>query len=82
MYNCTYLLTPDPEYGFIVRVEEIPGLADDGRTPTEAIENIQESIAMALESSAAVGQPIKGIKKFDPGTTAYSMAVSPVVASA
>jgi predicted RNase H-like HicB family nuclease len=49
MYNVTYTVRPDAEYGFIVTIPEIPGISNDGQTPQEAITNVQEDIALALE---------------------------------
>lgn len=81
MYNCTYILEPNPDYGYIVRVKELPGLADDGKTPEEAIKHIQIDIEMALELRESMGQPIKGVEKLDPGKTVYTMTASSAAAS-
>ncbi len=58
MFDCTYILTPDEKYGYIVRVREIPGLSDDGKTPSEAIANIQKDIALAIELRESMGQKL------------------------
>ncbi len=59
MFDCTYMIKPDEKYGYIVRVREIPWLSDDGKTPNEAIANIQKDIALAIELRSSIGQKLK-----------------------
>jgi predicted RNase H-like HicB family nuclease len=51
-------LEPD-EIGMIVaECPSIPGCVSQGRTETEALENIREAIAGCLEARAANGMPL------------------------
>lgn len=59
MFDCTYILTPDKKYGYVVHIREIPGLSDNGKTPDEAIANIQKDIAMAVELKNSMGQNLE-----------------------
>lgn len=45
----TVVLDPQPEGGFTVQCLEIPGAISQGETEKEALENIQDAIALILE---------------------------------
>jgi antitoxin HicB len=48
----------DEDGVFVVEVPALPGCLSQGRTRTEAIENIKEAIAAYLESLNAHSEPI------------------------
>jgi predicted RNase H-like HicB family nuclease len=48
----------DDDGVFVVEVPTLPGCLSQGRTRTEAIENIKEAIAVYLESLKAHSEPI------------------------
>ena len=58
MYNYTYLIEKDEEYGYIVHVMELPGVCNDGKTADEAIQNVQDDISLALEALKDIGREI------------------------
>jgi len=58
MYNYTYVIEKDAEYGYIVHVMELPGVCNDGKTADEAINNVQDDISLALEALKDIGKSI------------------------
>ena len=52
------LLEQDEDGVYVAEVPSLPGCISQGRTRTEAIENIKEAIAGYLESLQAHGDPI------------------------
>ena len=51
-------LEPDETGMIIAECPSIPGCVSQGRTETEALENIREAIAGCLEARAANGMPL------------------------
>lgn len=51
-------VTPDPEGGFVVEIEDIPGCFSQGDTLEEAYENIEEARRLWLESAYEDGLDI------------------------
>ena len=58
MYNYTYVIELDREYGYIVHVLEMPGVCNDGETADAAINNVQADIALAIEALKDAGREI------------------------
>jgi len=52
------LLEQDEDGVYVAEVPSLPGCISQGRTRTEAIDNIKEAIAGYLESLQAHGDPI------------------------
>ncbi len=52
------VIEPDEDGVFVAEVPVLPGCVSQGRTRTEAIENIKEAIAAYLESSKRRSEPI------------------------
>jgi predicted RNase H-like HicB family nuclease len=52
------LVEQDEDGVYVVEVPSLPGCISQGRTRTEAIDNIKEAIAGYVESLAAHGDPI------------------------
>ena len=52
------LLEQDEEGMFVVQVPSLPGCLSQGQTRKEALQNIQEAIAVYLESLQAHNEPI------------------------
>ncbi|HUR62306.1 MAG TPA: type II toxin-antitoxin system HicB family antitoxin [Candidatus Thermoplasmatota archaeon] len=46
----TVVLDPQPQGGFTVQCLEIPGAISQGETEKEALENIQDAIALIIEA--------------------------------
>ncbi len=51
-------IEPDEDGVFVAEVPALPGCISQGRTRTEAIENIREAITAYLESLNAHSEPI------------------------
>lgn len=49
------ILVPQPEGGFFVECPSLPGCYSQGETKEEALENIREAIALALEDLTETG---------------------------
>ena len=49
----TVSLSADPDGGFVAQCIEVPGAISQGETREEALENIQEAIALILETRRA-----------------------------
>ncbi|MCA1811391.1 MAG: type II toxin-antitoxin system HicB family antitoxin [Halobacteriales archaeon] len=47
----TVVVDPQPEGGFTGQCLEIPGVVAQGRTAEEAMANVEQAIALALELS-------------------------------
>lgn len=52
------LIEQDEDGVFVVEVPALPGCISQGKTREEALVNIQEAIAVYLESLKAHGEPI------------------------
>jgi antitoxin HicB len=52
------IVETDEDGIYVAEVPALPGCISQGRTRTEAIENIKEAIAVYLESLDAHGEPI------------------------
>ena len=52
------LLEADEEGVFVAEMPVLPGCISQGKTRTEAVENVKEAIAAYLENSALHGDPI------------------------
>ena len=52
------LIEPDEDGVFVVEVPALPGCISQGQTREEGLRNIQEAIAVYLESLEAHGEPI------------------------
>jgi predicted RNase H-like HicB family nuclease len=52
------LLEQDEEGVFVAQVPSLPGCLSQGKTRKEALENIQEAIAVYLESLQVHNEPI------------------------
>lgn len=52
------IIEPDEDGVFVAEVPSLPGCISDGKTRSEALENIKEAIAVYLESLKAHGDPI------------------------
>ena len=51
-------LDRDEDGAWVVECPSIPGCVSQGRTREEALENIQEAIALCLETRAERGMPL------------------------
>jgi antitoxin HicB len=58
MVKYRVIIEPDEDGIYVVEVPALPGCISQGRTRTEAVDNIKEAIAAYLESLAAHGEPI------------------------
>ncbi len=58
MIKYRVIIEPDEDGVYVVEVPALPGCISQGRTRTEAIENIKEAIAAYLESLKAHGEPV------------------------
>ena len=52
------LIEPDEDGVFVAQVPTLPGCISQGSTRTEALRNVQEAIAVYLESLREHGEPI------------------------
>ncbi len=52
------LLEQDEDGVFVAQVPSLPGCLSQGQTRTEALQNIQEAIAVYLESLQAHNEPV------------------------
>ena len=48
-FRITVILTPQPEGGYTVTCEELPGLVTEGDSLEEALENVEDAFAATLE---------------------------------
>ena len=48
-YRITVILTEQPEGGYTVTCEELPGLVTEGDSVDEALENVEDAFATTLE---------------------------------
>ena len=48
----------DPEDGYMGEVAELPGCFTSGKTPAEALQNLDEAMAAWVESCLISGDPI------------------------
>lgn len=56
-YRCCILLSPEDD-GYCVRAADLAGVVSEGDTVDEAVRNIKEAYAGAIESYLAHGDPI------------------------
>jgi antitoxin HicB len=61
----TIELKPDPEAGWFVKVEELPGCMSQGDTVEEALEMIREAMELWLEVALDGGNPIPEPRDLD-----------------
>lgn len=54
----TVLLYPDEDGYIIIEVPSLPGCVSQGATREEALQNIQEAIALHIEVLQERGQPV------------------------
>ena len=52
------VLEPQPDGGYSVYAPDLPGCVSEGNTKDDALANIQEAIAVYLESLDAHGDPL------------------------
>ena len=52
------VVTGEPVEGYLGEVPELPGCVTAGETPEEAIRNLEEAMAVWVESALAHGDPI------------------------
>ena len=52
------LLEQDEDGAYVAEVPALPGCISQGRTRSEAVENVKEAIAAYLESLQAHGEPV------------------------
>jgi antitoxin HicB len=52
------VIEPDEDGVFVAECPTLPGCISQGRTRTEAVENIREAIAAYLASLAKHGEPV------------------------
>ena len=57
-YRITVILTPQPEGGYTVTCEELPGLVTEGDSVDEALENVEDAFAATLELYEDFGRPL------------------------
>lgn len=58
MVKYRVIIEPDEDGIYVVEVPSLPGCISQGRTRTEAIDNIKDAIAAYLESLDAHGEPV------------------------
>ena len=54
----TTTLRRDTDGDFVARVEELPGCSADGKTPQEAIENLDEAKSLWIQDCLEHGNPV------------------------
>jgi len=52
------VISGEPEEGYLREVLELPGCLTAGATPEEALQNLDEAMALWIESALAHGDPI------------------------
>jgi antitoxin HicB len=52
------VITGEPVEGYLGEVPELPGCLTAGETPEEAVRNLEEAMAVWIESALAHGDPI------------------------
>lgn len=57
-YECRIWITPEADGGFSTEVVSLPGVASQGETEGEAVENLKEAFRGAVESYQDAGQEI------------------------
>ena len=63
VYRCEVILETDETGGFTVFVPGLPGVASQGDTEADALENIREALAAALATYLAKGQSIPWVEE-------------------
>ena len=54
------VITGEPVEGYLGEVPELPGCVTAGETPEEALSNLDEAMAVWIESALVHGDPIPG----------------------
>ena len=75
----TIELTRDPEDGWFVAVNELPGCMSQGDTPQEAIEMIYDAMRGWIEVSLEDGDPIPEPRPLDDYSGKFVVRVPPEV---
>ncbi len=57
-FRITVILTPQPEGGYTVTCEELPGLVTEGDSVDEALHNVEDAFAATLELYEDFGRPL------------------------
>lgn len=57
-YKITVILTPQPEGGYTVTCDELPGLVTEGDSVEEALENVEDAFAATLELYEDIGRSL------------------------
>ena len=57
-FRITVILTPQPEGGYTVTCEELPGLVTEGDSVEEALENVEDAFAATLELYEDLGHSL------------------------
>ncbi len=65
-YRITVILSPQPEGGYTVTCEELPGLVTEGDSVEEALENVEDAFVTTLELYQDLGHSLpEGIQVSD-----------------
>ena len=57
-YRITVILSPQPEGGYTVTCEELPGLVTEGDSVEEALENVEDAFVTTLELYQDLGHSL------------------------
>ena len=57
-YECRVVLCAEEDGGFSVQALDLPGVASQGETEKEAIENVRDAFRGVLSAYSDLGQPI------------------------
>ena len=55
------ILVPQPEGGYFVECPALPGCYSQGETVEDALANVTEAIALALEDLSEQGEPVPDV---------------------
>lgn len=65
-FRITVILTPQPEGGYTVTCDELPGLVTEGDSVEEALENVEDAFVTTLELYEDLGHSLpEGIQISD-----------------
>ena len=65
-YKITVTLTEQPEGGYTVTCEELPGLVTEGDSVEEALENVEDAFAATLELYEDLGHSLPESTQISP----------------